>query len=211
MNDRSGTDRSALLSTRLDRALRWAATWHDGQHRKASPVPYIQHPTAVALMLDRLGYPEDVVIAGLLHDAAEDTEATLDDIRERFGERVAALVGHCSERKRDDRGASRPWIDRKREFLDALSAAPSEARAIVLADKLHNLRSIAIDLEDGLPVWDRFNAPRDRVLWYYGAVIDAARAAGDPRLDTLDAQCREIFGRLSDPAENPVGERVGDG
>ena len=51
--------------------------WHRGQTRKGSDLPYLVHPFAVAMILDRLGFDEDVVIAGLLHDAVEDTEATL--------------------------------------------------------------------------------------------------------------------------------------
>ena len=211
MADRNRSDRAGLLSERLDDALRWAAIWHDGQHRKAVAVPYIQHPMAVALMLDRLGFPESVVIAGLLHDAVEDTAATFEDVRDRFGDEVAALVAHCSERKRDDRGRPRPWEDRKRDHLESLRGSPTEARAIVLADKLHNLRSIARDLDDGRPVWEHFNAPRDRVLWYYRAAIEALGDADDPRLAVLGEQSLAILGRISAMAENRVGNRDADG
>ena len=211
MEDRNRAERASLLSEGLDGALRWAAVWHDGQHRKASAVPYIQHPMAVALILDRLGYPESVVIAGLLHDAVEDTAATIEEIRGRFGDEAAALVAHCGERKRDDRGRPRPWEDRKRDHLEALRSAPLEARAIVLADKLHNLRSIAADLDDGQSVWERFNAPRARVLWYYGAAIEAMQDADDPRLAVLGEQCRAILRRITGPVENPSGNHVEDG
>ena len=136
------------ISMTLERAIRRAADWHDGQHRKGSTLPYMVHPFAVAMILDRLGFAEDVVIAGLLHDVVEDTEATLADVETEFGPRVAELVGWCSERKKDDSGAHRPWADRKRDHIEALAAAPTDARAVVLADKLHNLTSIRFDLDD---------------------------------------------------------------
>ena len=132
-----------LFSLNLERALRWAATCHHGQARKGSGVPYVQHVAAVAMILDRLGYGEDVVVAGLLHDVVEDCDVTLDDVRDRFGMEVAALVAHGSEVKLDATGTKRPWIDRKRDHLAALADAPPDARALVLADKLHNLASIA--------------------------------------------------------------------
>src|SRR4051812_29594254 len=135
-----------LLTPKLERALRWAATCHHGQVRKGGEVPYVEHVMAVGWILDRLGFPEDVVVAGLLHDVVEDTEATLEQVRAQFGPRVAALVDHCSEIKTDAQGRKRPWIDRKRDHLEALAAAPVEARAVALADKLHNLLSIQLDL-----------------------------------------------------------------
>jgi (p)ppGpp synthase/HD superfamily hydrolase len=184
-----------LLTENLERALRWAATSHQGQARRASGVPYFEHVVAVAMALDRLGFDEPVVIAGLLHDVVEDTEATFDDVRARFGPAVAELVAHCSEVKNDAEGRKRPWIDRKRDHLAALAGAPVEARAVVLADKLHNLLSITCDLDDGLDVWAHFHAERDAVLWYYRTAVDTF-GAGDPRLERLAAECRRVLERL---------------
>jgi (p)ppGpp synthase/HD superfamily hydrolase len=73
-----------------------------------------------------------------------------------------------------------------------MATASVEARAIFLADKLHNLLSIQIDLEEGRPVWTAFNAERSRVLWYYESAIQAA-GSGDPRLERLASECRRIL------------------
>lgn len=182
----------APISSTLERAIRRAAEWHDGGHRKGSKLPYVVHPFAVAMILDRMGFDEDVVVAGLLHDAVEDTEATLEDVRAEFGAKVAELVGWCSERKTDERGEHRPWAERKRDHLAALAAAPVEARAIVLADKLHNLTSIRFDLEAGRPVWSLFNAGRKDVLANYRASIETL-SHSEPKLDALSAACREVL------------------
>lgn len=147
------------------------------------------------MILDRAGFEEDIVIAGLLHDIVEDTDATFDEVAARFGPVVCEIVRACSEVKLDAQGRKRPWIDRKRDHLAALGSADAAARAVILADKLHNLTSIEVDLEEGHPVWERFNADRRQVLWYYGATIDAC-ASDDPRVQSLAAACREVLTRV---------------
>jgi len=198
----------ALFSATRERALRWAATCHQGQVRKGSDVPYVEHVVAVAWILDRLGFPEEVVVAGLLHDAVEDTDATLEQVGERFGPEVAAIVAHCSEVKTDAQGRKRPWFDRKRDHLLALTGAPATARAVVLADKLHNLLSIQLDLHDGRPVWSTFHADRAQVLRYYRATIERC-GAGDDRLETLARHCRELLDAIE--AHAAPGEKSDTG
>src|SRR3954447_26837434 len=110
-----------LMTPDLERALRWAAVCHGGQVRKGGGVPYVQHVVAVAMILDRLGFGDEVVIAGLLHDVVEDTAATLDQVRAQFGDEVARMVEACSEIKTDASGRKRPWIDRKRDHIEALA------------------------------------------------------------------------------------------
>lgn len=183
------------MSPRLERALRSSARWHAGQTRKGSGLPYFEHAAAVAMILQRAGFGEDVVIAGLLHDVVEDTDATIDDVRDGFGAAVAGIVGTCSEIKYDAEGRKRPWIDRKRDHLAALAGASPSAWAVILADKLHNLTSIEVDLAEGRPIWDQFNADRSQVLWYYRATIDS-RGPGDPRLEALAVACREVLDRI---------------
>jgi (p)ppGpp synthase/HD superfamily hydrolase len=189
-------DRLLGLSIRFERALRLAASGHAGQVRKGSGVPYIQHPMGVALILARAGFDEDVVIAGLLHDLVEDTEVTLDQIRNGFGDRVAEIVGFCSEVKHDAEGKKRPWLDRKCDHLAEVVHAGDDVRAVVLADKLHNLISIKLDLLDGIPVWDTFNAGKDQVLWYHRAMIDACRS-DDGRLTELKDECSAMLAEVS--------------
>src|SRR5438270_8031546 len=102
------------MTPKLERALRWAAVAHRSQERRGSGVPYVQHAMAVAMILDRLGFSEDVVIAGLLHDLVEDTRTTIEQLHDEFGAQVAETVHFCSETKTDAQGRLRPWIDRKK-------------------------------------------------------------------------------------------------
>ncbi len=175
--------------------MRWSALCHRGQARKGSGVPYFEHAAAVGLILDRAGFDEDAVIAGLLHDVVEDTDATLEEVEARFGLDVREMVGHCSEVKLDGEGRKRPWIDRKRDHLAALVGASSTVWAIILADKLHNLTSIDVDLEEGRPIWPQFNAERSQVLWYYRAVLDGS-LRDDPRIVALAEACLAVLDRV---------------
>jgi len=176
-------------SLAFERALRLAAVGHRDQVRKGSETPYIEHPMAVALILDRSGFDEEVVIAGLLHDLVEDTDVTLDEICRSFGGRVASIVEGCSEKKVDAEGRKRPWSDRKRDHVAVVSRSSDDVQAVVLADKLHNLISIELDLSDNRPVWSSFHADRTQVLAYYEAML-AACESRDSRLTRLLDECR---------------------
>ena len=76
----------STFSPTIDRALSLSATAHRHQERKGSQVPYIIHPVHVAILLLRHDFPEEVIVAALLHDVVEDTTLTIEDIaRHRRG------------------------------------------------------------------------------------------------------------------------------
>ena len=190
-----------LFSHLLEQAFRFADAHHAGQTRRGSNLPYTAHLSAVALILARLGFDEPTLAAALLHDVVEDTSATLAEVAIEFGPQVADTVRHCSELKLDSQGSKRPWIDRKRDHIGAIPSAPLSARAIILADKLHNLITIELDLTHSKPIWSLFHAPRDQVLWYYHAAITAC-GQDDPRLIALATNCFAILSRIE--AKPPV-------
>lgn len=188
--------RFPIWPSTLERALRLALRAHQGQERKGSPgVPYSTHVVAVSWILQRFGFGDEAAAAGLLHDVVEDTSISLDELRREFGEEIASLVAACSELKLDEEGRKRPWAVRKREALDGLCEAPVEARAVALADKLHNLICIESDLIEGRDVWPSFNAERESVLAYYR---EAARrwVGQDPRTELLGAACDSVLDRI---------------
>jgi (p)ppGpp synthase/HD superfamily hydrolase len=162
-----------VLGERFDLALKMAHGYHADQKRKGADSPYFGHLLGVASIVVDEGGDEDQAIAALLHDAPEDQggEETLAEIQREFGSRVAGIVEHLSDTFEDPKP---PWRERKEQYLDRLEAEEDEAVLLVsIADKLHNARSIVIDLaEHGEPVWDRFNGRRDGSLWYYGRLAD---------------------------------------
>ncbi len=166
---------ATVLTEKFDRALLYATHVHGGQVRKETTVPYVAHLFAVAATVLEYGGGEDTAIAGLLHDAAEDQggEARLADIRNRFGAKVAGIVASCSDSTADTAGGQQKekWQIRKERYLRHLHAVDQDTLLVSLSDKVHNARSILRDLrkhEIGPLVWERFNQPKDRTLWYYG-------------------------------------------
>ncbi len=186
-------------SSQVEKAIRVSSAAHHGQVRKGSSLPYFLHPVAVALILIRAGFDDDDILsAAILHDTLEDTEATVEQLHAEFPGRVCAIVEGASERKLDSNGEPRPWNDRKREHIERVRRAALDVRAVVLADKLHNLHSISVDVERLEPVWSRFNAPKADVLWYHEEIVSAACNGGDAsaldcRLANLADECRELI------------------
>lgn len=134
---------------------------HNGQKRKITGEPYFSHPLNVARILRRAGFPEEVVIAGLLHDAVEDTEVTDQDIREMFGDIIADLVASHTENK------SLSWEERKAHTIEQVRTGTLEEKALIVADKLDNLSSVRYALSsEGKAVWSYFNRGYDQQKWY---------------------------------------------
>ena len=80
----------------IAKAYEFGAAAHEGQSRKTGE-PYITHPVAVAQELAEMHLDSEAIMAAILHDTVEDTEATLDEIEERFGKEVALLVDGVSK------------------------------------------------------------------------------------------------------------------
>ena len=107
-----------------------AAMAHRDQVRKGSQVPYIIHPTHAAMILLRYQFPEDAVIAAVLHDVVEDTDTSLAKIEAEFGSKVAQTVDQVSEKKSAGGGEKLPWRQRKQEQLERLGQADMLAAAV---------------------------------------------------------------------------------
>lgn len=165
------------LGPRFEDALVYASRLHREQLRKQTAVPYVSHLLAVCGLVLEDGGDEDEAIAALLHDAVEDQGGAprLEEIRARFGPRVAEIVEGCSD---TDQVPKPPWRLRKEAYLAHLAdAATSESvLRVSAADKLHNARSVLTERHViGEEVWERFNAGRDEQLWYYRAIVEVLR------------------------------------
>ncbi|MFF4543467.1 RelA/SpoT family protein [Streptomyces sp. NPDC001435] len=125
----------------LRRAYVLAESSHRGQMRKSGE-PYITHPLAVTLILAELGAETTTLTASLLHDTVEDTDVTLDQVREQFGEEVRYLVDGVTKLEKVDYGAAAE----PETFRKMLVATGSDVRvmSIKLADRLHNMRTLGV-------------------------------------------------------------------
>lgn len=125
---------------RVKAAYELAADAHSSQVRK-SGIPYITHPISVArIACVELGLGTNSIIAALLHDVVEDTDYTITDIRERFGEDVAFLVDVLTKKERSEYKVSKQ-IDNFKQMLDSIQY-DIRALLIKLSDRLHNMRTL---------------------------------------------------------------------
>jgi (p)ppGpp synthase/HD superfamily hydrolase len=164
-------------------ALTTAWEAHKTQKRKGSDVPYIIHPIEVAVILIENGAEEDLITAGLLHDTLEDTNVTLDFIKDNFGEEIAKLVVAASEPdkiglavKLTDEEEKVSWKTRKAHTIEFLAKAPLKVQLLTCADKLSNIRSMVRDyniMKNDL--WKKFNAGRSDQKWYYEGLLDSLK------------------------------------
>ncbi|WP_435603944.1 RelA/SpoT family protein [Streptomyces sp. bgisy130] len=125
----------------LTRAYLLAESSHRGQLRKSGE-PYITHPLAVTLILAELGAETTTLTASLLHDTVEDTEVTLDQVRELFGAEVCYLVDGVTKLEKVGYGAAAE----PETFRKMLVATGNDVRvmSIKLADRLHNMRTLGV-------------------------------------------------------------------
>lgn len=124
----------------LDEAVDFAVRWHGGQTRPAGE-PYIEHLLeATRVLVEAIGITDiDVLRAAVLHDVVEDTACTLDEVRERFGGRVATLVDWVTKPPRRE-GQSRE--EARAGYLARLREAPHDAILVKLADRLSNVQRL---------------------------------------------------------------------
>ncbi len=165
------------LTSKLQKAIDFAARLHLGQVRKGdNALPYVSHPFSVAWILSGFTEDEDIVVAGLLHDVLEDVEGyDYADLERDFGARIALIVKDVSE-DRDPENLSgdmrASWEARKDRYLKSLAESGQEALIVAAADKIHNLRSMIRSYEkEGEAIWEKFNSPPDKKLWFYNEVL----------------------------------------
>ena len=163
------------LSIQYYRAFEYANQCHRDQARKSTTLSYILHPMGVASLVLEAGGDEEQAIAALLHDVPEDCggEARLTEILEMFGPRVEAIVRGCSDSLVAEKEDKAPWRERKQAHIDHIATADMDTLIVTAADKVHNGRAIATDLQTiENEVWKRFNASREDILWYYSTFHD---------------------------------------
>ena len=164
-----------LDTSLLDRAIIFAVHAHAGTERRGKGFPYIVHPMEAVEIVATMTSDQELLAAAALHDTVEDTDVTVEQIRQEFGERVASLVADETDISFGSQGcagqpilpteagplpfrepmSSRPaspdcpieqdWRARKRVAIERLAKASRDAKIVALGDKLSNMRAIARD------------------------------------------------------------------
>jgi (p)ppGpp synthase/HD superfamily hydrolase len=149
----------------------------DDPYRKGSKIPYIVHPIGVMNILFKECADTNVIIAGILHDTVEDTDTTLEEIEKEFGKEVKNLVDHASEPEhlKKQKDQKKNWQERKNHTINALKIADRNSKLVTCADKLDNIRSMDENIINHEHLWPKFNAPKEKIEWYYHSILDALK------------------------------------
>ena len=166
-----------LDTTLLDRAIVFAVRAHAGTERRGKGFPYIVHPMEAVEIVATMTPDQELLAAAALHDTVEDTDVTIDQIREEFGERIANLVASESDVMIQGVSEEDSWHARKQAAIDRLSKASREAKIVAMGDKLSNMRAIARDYaEQGDKLWNLFHVKdRKEHEWHYRGLADALK------------------------------------
>jgi (p)ppGpp synthase/HD superfamily hydrolase len=178
------------LGSKFTSAVDYARILHI-ERRKGTDIPYMAHLLGVAsLVMGEAGHvpfpvTEDMVIAAILHDAAEDHggAARLKDIEHNFGSNVARMVDGLSDSLSGDSTNKQPWLERKQNYIRRLREEPADIQLISAADKLYNAKAILDDYRGiGSQIWARFKRGRNDQLWYFDELLKVFKEAGRNRI-----------------------------
>lgn len=195
-----------ILTHRLQYAINEASRLHRNQTRKDSlQTPYITHLVGVMILLSSATHDEDVLIAGLLHDALEDVpEYTEARLQETFGERVLSIVLGVTEEFKL-RGEEPPsWKVEKLQYIENLKNAPDESVLVSLADKIQNTRSyIELMNVEGVGMLKSFGSGHDERVWFHSEVL----AIGVERFGEDHILVEELKGEIEE-LKKSIGDSI---
>lgn len=165
-----------IYTTEIQKAIKFAAKTHNQyqqQKRKGKEIPYIVHPLTVGIILSLAKASEDVIVAGILHDTIEDSidekKVTAKMIKERFSKEVMELVLSVTEKDK-----SLSWEKRKSDALKHIKKFSNDSLLVKSADVLANYSELVDDYNRyGDKTFDRFNAPKERIIEHQLKVISA--------------------------------------
>ena len=149
----------------IEKALRVALVAHKDQKRKGEDIPYIIHPFMVALKLQSHNFPDFVVASALVHDVIEDSDYPKRKIGTELGKKVLDINLPLTHDNR------LPWHERKAEYIKQIKNSNDYTKAVVIADKIHNLESLLIlytKIKD--KTWAHFKGGKKNVFWFHKEV-----------------------------------------
>ena len=153
----------------LDHAIIFAVQAHHNTERRGKGFPYIVHPMEAVEIVATIIPDQELLAAAALHDTIEDTDVTVEQLREAFGERVAELVYAESDQFAEGISEEESWHERKQAAINRLAAASHDAKIVAMGDKLSNMRAIWRDYQvKGDELWKIFHVT-DKASheWHY--------------------------------------------
>ena len=170
----------------VDRAIKFAVDAHHDTERRGKGFPYIVHPLEALEIVATMTTDPELLAAAVLHDTVEDTDVTVAQIREAFGDRVAQLVHAESDQLNGEvftgsNNEAETWHARKQAAIDRLAAAPHDAKIVAMGDKLSNMRAIWRDYQvKGDDLWSIFHV-KDKASheWHYRGLAASLNELSD--------------------------------
>lgn len=169
----------------LDRAIVFAVQAHHNSERRGKGFPYIVHPLEAVEIVATITPDQELLAAAALHDTVEDTDVTVEQLREAFGERIANLV-HAESDQIDGvlfngENEEQTWHARKQAAIDRLAKASHDAKIVAMGDKLSNMRAIWRDYQvKGDELWKIFHCS-DKAAheWHYRGLAASLKELED--------------------------------
>lgn len=197
----------------LHKAFHFSVLVHEieqKQKRKGKDVAYVTHALQVGFLLAKAGVRDEVVAAGFLHDTLEDsaekTKVTKVELVEEFGQEVADLVLAVTEKDK-----SLPWPERKEQALEEIETFSQDALLLKAADVLSNTTELLSDVyRDGDDIFERFNAPKDKIIIHTQKVIKKILECWTENPLTHDlSHCYDALNEINVRATAPRHETAG--
>ncbi len=136
-----------------------ALKYHAGQYRLYG-LPFVIHPVMVATILAQNGFNEETIAAGFLHDVLEDTNCSEKEIRKECGDKVLKIVKTVSKNPRIKE--KEQWEQQKDLYIEAVRRGSIGAKAVCLADKIHNAQSLLEEYKKhGPSIFSKFVRGKD--------------------------------------------------
>ncbi len=159
-----------FLTTQKEKdALVFARQRHKGQIGINGTTPYINHCIEVARLINKYGYSENAVIAGLVHDTINKSDATLEDIENVFGEDVSNVVEPLVESS----DPTLTWQQKKLQYIQNITNAPEEVVVVSVADNLQVASEIfQIWARIGDSVFLTLNTSKENYKWFFRSLSE---------------------------------------
>lgn len=161
---------------KIEQAKEFATKKHEGQFRKFGNQPYIVHPAEVAKIVNQYGGTVDMVISAWLHDTVEDVGVSLDEIKDKFGDKVSKIVKELTNPSDLDKS------QKARYLADKMNVMSSDALTVKLADRLANVSNF----KTASPKFVQKYAPETKFI------LDAIEEGGRPLNDEQKKLIQDI-------------------
>lgn len=159
------------MNNKINDAIKIAMEAHENKKRIAEDVPYLIHPIEVGIILAKNNQDDDVIVAGIIHDAVEEEYVKLDEVENRFGHKVKRIVEKVYYA--DKHGDGKDYREKKLFTIDYLREQASPGfKFVSCADKLSNVRIMLKRKEEiGDKVWESYDESYEDMAWYHQNLV----------------------------------------